>query len=559
MEEPNIQTHAFDVVICGGTPAGVAAAVRAARGGHRVLLTQHTAHLGGMCTNGLGQWDCKSDNRRSPIFHEVVDRLEAHYRERYGDGSPAHQAASYRVDHYPLGSYEPSVIEGIFLELIAAESGITVWTGVHPLSVEKEGGRICSIRYHVREDGSERLVSARICVDATYEGDLAALAGVRYRVGRESRDEHGEPHAGHIFTSLESIPAPSLASRGILNFHTAGLRQGGVDPASPGTADAAIQAYNARFCTCCDPANRILLSAPPAGYDRARYLTFQRRGLCTAVRINGKSSLNAPIMPGENWEYPEADWATRDRISRDHVNFALGLMWFLQHDESIPAEHRARFCEWGLPADEYTDNGNIPYEVYVRETRRIEGKHILTENDYLPREGFLRPRPFADSIAFTDWYLDSHSCHIDTGTWGSHPQAVGSAEYPFAGKVLLSEELRPGMVPYRSLVCQEVSNLIVPVCLSCTHIAWGAIRLEPVFMHLGEVAGFAACQALATGEAVNALDVSALQRSLLGAGASIAFFNQHREVAEHPQRAERELAACHGEHDNFDWEEKMTS
>ncbi len=269
--------------------------------------------------------------------------------------------------------------------------------------------------------------------------------------------------------------------------------------------------------------------------------------------MHHKNSYNSPILPGENWDYPEGDWPTRKRIAARHRDFALGWMWFLQNDPEVPADKRTAAREWGLPADEYTDNGHLPYEMYVRETRRIVGLHVLTENDLLPRAGFMRPRTFEDSIAFTDWYMDSHSCSRDIGTWGPDG-SVGTPDYPFDGKLILSEECRPGMIPYHSLVCREVGNLIVPVCVSSTHIAWGAVRLEPIWIHLGEVAGFAACQALTTGTPPNALDVSTLQRTLLDAGALIAFFNQHREMANHPKRADRELAACHDEHDSFDWE-----
>jgi hypothetical protein len=190
--------------------------------------------------------------------------------------------------------------------------------------------------------------------------------------------------------------------------------------------------------------------------------------------------------------------------------------------------------------------------MYVRETRRIVGRHVLTENDLLPRKGLMRPRPFADSIAFTDWYMDSHSCSRDVGTHGVGDDLVGSAEFPFDGKLILTEEFRPGMVPYRCLLPQEVSNLLVPVCLSSTHVAWGSMRLEPIWIHLGEVAGFAACQALASGETVVDLDVSHLQKTLLDAGVTIAFFNQHRDAADRPDYADRQLAACHGDWDSYD-------
>ena len=546
------QSSDFDVCVVGATPAGIAAAIRAARSGHSVLLTQHNRHIGGMCTNGLGQWDAKSDHRRCPVFAEIIDRLEGHYRETYGEGSAEYRAAQYRVGRYPVGSYEPSVIERIFNQMVEAEPTITAWLGVYPDSVAVEGTAITAATFRELNGKARRSAKGHIFIDATYEGDLAALAGVPCRIGREGHDEYGEPHAGRLLTQVERGDAPSLAAAGVLNLHTFPMRQGPIDPTGPGIGDRAIQAYNMRPCVSRDPANHILLEEPPANYDRAELLHYRRRRLAISANIHGKNSYNAAILPGENWDYPEAGWATRDHLTQRHLDFALGLMWFLQNDSSVPAEQRERFRTWGLPADEFTDNDHVPYEMYVRETRRIVGCHVLTENDLLPRHGFMRPRPFADSIAFTDWYMDSHSCSRDVGTYGVGDDLVGTPDYPFDGKLILTEEFRPGMVPYRSLVPEGVDNLLAPVCVSATHVAWGSVRLEPIWIHLGEVAGFAACQALVSGETVTSLDVSRLQKTLLEAGVAIAFFNQHREAAGRSDYADRQLAACHGDWDRYD-------
>jgi hypothetical protein len=517
-----------------------------------VLLTLHTSHLGGMCTNGLGQWDAKSDHRRCPLFGEILDRLETHYRETYGEGSPEHLAARYSVTKYPVGAFEPHVIERLLTDLVAAEPGLTVWLGFYPETVERAGAALTALTCRALGGDERRRATARVFVDATYEGDLAALAGVPCRIGREGHAEYGEPHAGQLFTQIIGQAAPSLAVRGVLNLHPFPAQQGPIDPASPRTADGCIQAYNTRACLTRDPARRLLLDSPPANYDRGEFLHYRRRSLTITADIAGKNSYNSPILPGENWAYPEADWPTRARLTRRHHDFALGLMYFLQNDPTVPADERERHRIWGLPADEYPDHGHLPYEMYVREARRIVGRHVLTELDLLPREGLLRPRPFADSIAFTDWYMDSHSCSRDLGTFGEGPGLLGSAAYPYDGKLILTEEFRPGMVPYRSLVSAAVANLLVPVCLSATHLAWGSVRLEPIWIHLGEVAGYAACQALASGEAVNALDTSRLQRTLLGAGAAIAFFNQHRTAPARADYADRQLAAAHGEWDSYD-------
>jgi len=456
------------------------------------------------------------------------------------------------MDRYPVGCFEPSVAERVFTERVAATPHLTVWLGRYPEAAMVREGRIESVIFGAMDGGAARRVLARHWVDATYEGDLLAVAGAPYRVGREGHDEFGEPHAGVLFTQIEPHPAPSLAIQKVLNLVPFGARQGACDPASPRTADRAVQAYNLRACVCRDPARCILLDRPPEGYDRTEFLTYTRRALTISCDLNGKNSYNAPILPGENWDYPEGDWDTRACIAGRHRDFALGLMWFLQNDESVPSPARERFRAWGLPSDEFVDNGHLPWEIYVREARRLVGRHVLTENDLLPRPGLMRPRPFPDSVAFTDWYMDSHSCRRDLGTWGNQPGVVGSPDYPYDGKLILTEEFRPGQVPYRSLVCDDVHNLIVPVCASATHVAWGSIRLEPIWIHLGEVAGFACLQALARQEALNALDVTCLQQSLLDAGVAIAFFNQHRQAADRRDYAERQLAVCHGEWDSYD-------
>jgi len=544
--------QSYDVCVVGATPAGIAAAIRAAREGHTVLLTQHTRHIGGMCTNGLGQWDSKSDHRRCPIFGEILDRLEAHYREHSGADSADHHAARYSIGQFPPGAYEPSVIEGIFNDMVAAERGMTLWRGVYPEAARTTGGHLASVSLRDWEGEGRHDVAARIFVDATYEGDLAAAAQVPYRVGREARDEYGEPHAGMLFNScVHDREEPRIARDGYLNVMLRRQDMGEVDPASPFSADARVQAYNLRPCVCKDPTRR-LYPDRPAHYDPEALRHFRRRTLSIQADINGKNSYNAPILPGENWDYPEGDWPTRQRLYERHRDFAVALMYFLQNDPSVPAEERERFRTWGLPSDEYTDNDHLPYEMYVRETRRIVGAYVLTETDLSPREGFWRPQPFPDSVAFTDWYMDSHSCSRDVGTWGTGDDLLGSARYPFDGKLMLMAAFRPGMIPYRCLVPQGVDNLLVPVCASASHVAWGAVRLEPCWIHLGEVAGFAAAQALARGQTVPNLDVGCLQQTLLGSGADIAFFNEHRRAAEHPSYGDRQLAACHGEWDRYD-------
>jgi hypothetical protein len=296
---------------------------------------------------------------------------------------------------------------------------------------------------------------------------------------------------------------------------------GGVDPASPRTGDFCVQAYNLRPVVTTDAARGVPFVSPPARYRREEYLRYARKGigLHTGDRcINRKSTYNNAILPGENWLYPNGDWSLRQRIYERHRDFALGLMWFLQNDPSVPADQQEQHRQWHLCADEWPQNNHVPYEMYVRETRRIVARHVLSEHDLTPVPDTDMPRTFADSITFTDWFMDSHSCDRDA-TYGN---PISDA-FPYDGKMILGEEFRPGQIPYRSLLPLGVDNLLVPVCLGATHVAWGAVRLEPCWIHLGEVAGFAAALALRQGILPGAMDGEALADALHRRGVETIF------------------------------------
>jgi len=513
----------YDVVVIGATGSGIACAVRAAREGCSVLLVQHNRLIGGMMSNGLMQWDALYGGHRAPLFTELLKNIERHYIATSGENSRNHQTIRYTHEHYPIGWAEPSVAEREFNRLVANEKNITLLLGHYPTGVERDGNLVRQVILSALSDDRTTTavaasrhvrVSANVFVDATYEGDLFALAKVPYRVGREARHEFNEPHAGVLFCNIDKGPAPRDAVEGRLNIRPYNAKQGSIDPTSPFTADDNVQAYNYRFCVTKDPANRILLTEPPPGYDRAEYVDYERKAIATNAGPNDKSHMNSPILPGENRTYPEADWVARKKITQRHLNFALGLMYFLQNDESVPPNRRAAFRQWGLPKDEFADNGHVPYEMYVREARRIVGRHVFSEHDNSVAPGILRAPIQPDSIATTDWYMDSHSC-----TTNSRPG------FKYDGKLILTEESRPAQIPYRSLLPRGVDNMLVPVCLSATHVAWGAVRLEPVWMQTGEAAGFAA--ALARKHAVTpaALDPDLLGRALAQRRHLISFFN----------------------------------
>jgi hypothetical protein len=524
----------YDVVIVGATGSGVLCAVRAAREGCRVLLVQHNEHIGGMMTNGLMQWDALYGGPRAPLFTELLRNIEKHYIQRFGRDSKEHQTARYTHEHYPISWAEPRVAEREFNRLVAAEKNITLLLSHYPVSAEREEALIKEISLSRYGTSEQIKVTGTTFVDATYEGDLFALAKVPFRVGREARDEYNEPFAGKTFVNIDHEGPASIAGEG-LNLRAYGSRQGTLDPTSPFTADGAVQAYNYRFCVTKDPANRVLPDSPPPGYDRNEYVKYDRKSISTNAGPNLKSHMNSPILPGENHRYPEAGWPEREKIIDRHKNFALGLMWFLQNDESISEKARVQFREWGLPRDEFQDNQHIPYEMYVREARRIVGRHVFTSHDNSAISPGLRTPIHPDSVAVTDWYMDSHSCTKD-----SRPG------FRYDGKLILTEESRPAQIPYRSLLPQGVDNLLVPVCLGATHVAWGAIRLEPVWMQTGEAAGLAAAQATQTRQPAASIDSAKLVRTLVQRGQLVSFFNDIKADADNAEAVAAQYFATQG-------------
>lgn len=534
-----VNGKSFDVVVVGGTPGGIACAVRAAREGLSVLLVQHNKHVGGMLTNALMQWDALYGGPRSPVFNEYAKMIEDYYRDAYGEKSSQFAAARYTQTHYPMSRFEPSVAEHLFNKLVSAEENITTLLSHYPASVEREGKLLQTLT--LREYGTAKDVSVTgsTYVDATYEGDLATLAKVPCRVGREGRDEFKEPHAGKVFTNISGESGPRDAKDGKLNLHLYGHVQGSIDPASPHTADGAIQAYNHRFCLSSEPGN-IRLPEKPPGYNREEYVNYNRKGM-NAGAMNGKSSFNSAILPGENHAYPDASWPEREKIIARHTNFALGLMYFLQNDESVPESKRAGYRRIGLPLDEFPDNHNLPYEPYVREARRIVGRYIFTERDNMPAPGQTRTPIHADSIAFTDWSMDSHDCTTDR-----------RPGYDYDGKLILTEESRPAQIPYRCILPKDIDNLLVPVCLSATHVAWGAVRLEPVWMQTGEAAGFAAALAKKHQTTPGKLEPDLLVRTLVTNRHFVTFFNELQKHADHPAMPAAQYFGTKGKFSGYD-------
>lgn len=437
-----VETRSVDVAVIGGTPGGVAMAIRAAREGQSVLLVHHTSHLGGMLSNGLGVWDTLYEGRRSPIYDELRAAMQAHYRDTYGPESQQYRDSLPGKTGHNNAPCEPRVAERLITAMVAREPRIMVLTGYYPSAAVKQAGAdgagalITSLTL-TSMDGRQRVeVAARVYGDATYEGDLVKVAGAPYRVGRESRAEFQEPHAGVIYMrATKTLPAghdPVLeAEHARLKLRTFRGWQEIALPESTGAADGLVQAINYRCILSRDPTNRILPERPD-DYDPAFLRTLEYGSTIQPVP-NQKIGWNRPQLVGLHQDYIEGDWAQRQRVMDAHWQATVGLLYFLQHDPSVPADRRAFWQQYGFAKDEFADHSQRPHEIYVREARRIDGRARFTQHDGMLAAGSGRAPIQPDSITFTDWYFDTHAC--------TKRRAHGSLD---EGKMMLHHSTWPG-------------------------------------------------------------------------------------------------------------------
>jgi hypothetical protein len=482
----------FDVVVVGATPGGIAAALAAARLGRSVVLVEYHDHIGGMSTSGLGKSDVENRELIGGLFREFTQRIRQHYVESYGPDSD-----NVRLCRDGYHS-EPSVAEAVFNEMIAEHPDITVLKGRRLISASVTDNRLTSIATESRHSHTPLTLRSDLFIDATYEGDLYAAAGAKFRLGRESREEFGEPHAGVVYFDYQR--AEFL-------------------PGTTGEADDRLPAYTYRLCLTTDPENAHVLTEPPSGYDRDNYIGYfddlaagrlggpkvvkpgrgynpahfdtMVRALSVAEIPNHKTDVNInprPLgfpFPEENAGYVEGNDATRQRICERHRQLVLGLLWFLQNDEEIPAAHREIARRYHLPRDEWTDNGHFPFQLYVREARRLNGEVTLTEHDMTTDAETSRSRP--DMIAIGEFPIDSFPCRK------RQPDDTVVLE-GYLG--MLDSVTRPYGIPYGIMVPESIDGLLVPVAASTTHVAYSSIRMEPTWMCLGQAAGTAAHLAL---------------------------------------------------------------
>jgi hypothetical protein len=515
----------YDLVVYGGTPGGVACAVRAAREGLTVLLVNHNDHLGGMFVNGLGTMDTLYNGARAPIYDAFRYSIYDHYRLRYGYNSAQYQATQ---PGFPKTRFESHVAERLISEMVSREPNIKVLLNHYPSSSSRRYRSLESVTFVHKESDNQAVVQASVFADCSYEGDLLAVAGAPFRLGREGSAEYGEQHAGIAYMQKDFWPPPVsidhelLQQAGKLNLYRYDSWSGKIMPQSTGAPDAAIQAFNFRSTLTNDPDNRIV-PAKPVTYDRDYLARLYAEGGDPGLGVpNMKTSWNHPELVGLQNDYIQGDWPERARITQRFREVTLGLLHFRQNDPSVPEEERRRWREYGLSGNEYPDNGNVPYEIYVREGRRVVGHGVFTEHDAQLAPGLDRAPVHTDSISITEWFMDSHAC-TDQRIEGSKLE----------GEVMLKNQTFPGQVPFRTIFSSELDNLMVPVCLSASHIGWGTIRLEPTWMSIGEAAGYAASMAARKQVAPAQIESDALVRLLAKKGVMISFFNdvEGREYA----------------------------
>ena len=401
--------------------------------------------------------------------------------------------------------------------MVEAESNIRVVRNVYPVEATIERRAIKSVTLAELKGGKRYEITADAFVDCSYEGDLMAVSGTSYRVGRESRAEFGEPHAGHIFLDkvddvYDYVDSRVRRIKENLNLRQMGYRFLKVLEESAGAGDGVVQAYNYRTVLSEDPDNQYI-PACPEGYDPEFLKTLAWSSVIGPLP-NRKWGWNRPQLLGSQSAYPDGDWSVRREVMDEHLKATYQIFHFLRDDPSVDEKVRERWRGLGFAKDEFRENGYVPHEIYVREVRRLKGRYMFTEHDAGLSVDYDRAPIFGDSIAFTEWYMDTHGC--------TNEKAKGTIE---EGKLVLTWETFPGQLPYRTLLPKDIDNLLVPGCVSSTHVAWGTVRLEPTWMNVGEAAAHAVVLALQENVQPASVNVNGLQMELADHRIAISFFN----------------------------------
>lgn len=527
----------YDLVIIGGNPGGIMAAISAAKLGQTSVILERTEYIGGLPANGLGATDIATRNATTGLFKDFVDRVYQYYVSTYGEKSSQVQLCSNGYH------FEPSVATTVFQDMIAEHKDkITILTmrqfDSDPNNLIIKDNRIRKIIVTNRITGDKEIYEGSVFLDATYEGDLGAAAGVPFRVGREGKDEFNEPGAGRVYKYWGGIEGEGSTFQG----------------------DNAVQAYNYRLCLTNNPENRVLFQKPK-NYNREEYASIindvwtgrntdkamqsvtqkmmeenkisiqkgnestlpgDKWGIAKATNIvhlpNMKSDANnqhgvfvSTDLPEENWPWPTSSWEWRDKFAKRLREYTEGLFYFIQNDPELPAQFIQNTREWGLAKDEYMDNGNFPRQVYVREGRRFEGLYFFTAHDALPVSLGSRPPIHQKSITASHYALDSHAVrkreegriHLD-----------GFLSYPTAVYT----------VPFGVMVPKSVDNLLLPVPVSGSHIGFSTLRMEPCWMAIGQAAGITASISIQDKVKVQNINIQKLQDYLIDQNATLIYY-----------------------------------
>lgn len=516
-----------DILIYGATPAGIIAAVQASSMGKTVVLIEPGTRLGGAMSGGLGWSDIGNEETIGGLSLEFFKQICRYYAN--DQAWKAQPRSSYQLQGSyaiaaggPMWTFEPHVAEHVFQKMIdSAPVPISVIRQERldlRKGVSKKGSEITTVRME-----SGRLFKARVFIDASYEGDLMALAGVKYHVGRESRDTYQEPLAGVLGPQVRERQPKQFFGPLVSPYDETGKLLATIQHipmGKPGEGDKKIQAYNFRTCLTTDEKNRIPIERPSrydsltyellARYVRAKNLQSISQVLTISPMPNLKTDINdgghgCPFSTdynGMNWEYPEGDYAVREKIRRGHYDFTIGLLYFLGHDSRLPWSMRQEMLQYGLPKDEYPETGHWTPQLYIRETRRMVGEHVLTQHDCQTR--IVK----AESIGLASYGPDSH--HVQRIVYQGEVINEGNFLEPHR-----SYEIPMGVILPKS---EDCSNLLVPVCVSSSHIAFGSIRMEPVFMIMGQAAAVIASLGIDGRVSMQQVDYSKVREQLLEKG-----------------------------------------
>ncbi|OFY64607.1 MAG: xanthan lyase [Bacteroidetes bacterium RBG_13_43_22] len=523
--EPGDNKYRADVIVYGGTSAAVSAAVQVSRMGKSVIMISPDKHLGGLSSSGLGFTDTGNKEVIGGLAREFYQLIFNHYQKpeswnwqkqseygNRGQGNPAVDG-----EKRTQWIFEPHVAEEAFEKMIS-DNKITVFRNEwlnRETGVIKKNRSVVSI-----ETLRGKTFRGKVFIDATYEGDLMAAAGVSYTVGREANSVYNETwngvqkgvfHHGHWFKdNIDPYKIPGDPSSGLLPGISSEV------PGDKGTGDKKIQAYCFRLCLTQHPENKVPITKPE-GYDSTRYELLVRLSetrwneffgkydpvpnLKTDVNNHGPFSYD---NIGMNWDYPDASYERRREIIREHETYQKGLLYFMTTDIRIPADVRETMNKWGYAKDEFMDNGNWPYNIYVREARRMIGEYVMTENDVLGKRELPRP------VGMGSYTMDSHNVQRYVT-----PEGFVQNE----GDLGVSPD-RPYQIDMGAIMPkkEECLNLLVPVCVSSSHIAFGSIRMEPVFMILGQSAGTMASMAVEKNKSVQDIHYEEVRKKLEEAG-----------------------------------------